>query len=166
MNMYAPADQGGELWHQAQVARELGSPFVAAVLEPGQRQLRHAPRTADLIANWPGDPSTSALAMRFNAALHALARRGSPSRLRALYRGEHDDFDGAISAALTAEDAFIAEWLANTPQTNEVGRAAAISVALMAARRSCAFDRGSALIYLLPAQRMMVTSPDAIDEFV
>lgn len=135
MNMYAPVEERGELWRQAKVARELGSPFVAAVLEAGQRQLLRAPRTAALIAGWPRDPSASALAMRFNAALHALARRGEPAGLRRLYRGEHDDFDGAVGQALAAEDRFIAQWMRDTPQTNEVGRAGAIAAALMVARR-------------------------------
>lgn len=132
MNMVALSVEG-ELRRQARVARRLGSPFVAAVLEAGHRQLPLAPRTAALINGWPCDPSASALAMRFNAALHALARRGEPETLGALYRREHDDYDGAVGAALAAWDDFISGWMQNTPQTNEVGRAGAISAALMAA---------------------------------
>ncbi|WP_342248940.1 DUF2332 domain-containing protein [Sphingomonas sp. OTU376] len=134
MRMMVPTPVG-ELHRQSRVARKLGSPFVAAVLEAGHRQLYLAPQTAELIAGWPRDPSASALAMRFNAALHALARRGEPEALRALYRREHDDYDGAIGAALAASDGFIARWMQDTPQTNEVGRAAAIGAALMVARR-------------------------------
>lgn len=132
MNMMVPAIEG-ELYRQAGVARRLGSPFVASVLEAGHRQLALAPRTAALIEGWPRDPSASALAMRFNAALHCLARRGEPEALRALYAREHDDYDGAVAAALAASDEFIAHWMESTPQTNEVGRAAAIGAALMAA---------------------------------
>lgn len=136
MNMIALVGGTGELRRQAKVARHLGSPFVAAVLEAGHRQLDRAPRTAALIAGWPTDPAASALAMRFNGALHALARRGELTALRALYRGEHHDYDGAIGAALAAEDEFIARWMHDTPQTNEVGRAAAITAALMVVRRT------------------------------
>ncbi|MFS2108344.1 DUF2332 domain-containing protein [Sphingomonas sp. Sphisp140] len=135
MNMMVPNAAAGELHRQARVARRLGSPFVASVLEAGHRQLFLAPRTSALIAGWPRDPSSSALAMRFNAALHALARRGEPAALRALYAREHDDYDGAIGAALAASDDFIAHWMQDTPQTNEVGRAAAIGAALMVVRR-------------------------------
>jgi hypothetical protein len=135
MNMIAHFAEPSELGRQAAVARALGSPFVAAVLEAGERQLHCAPQTRALIAGWPRDPSAAALAMRFNAALHALARRNATPALAALYRGEHQDFDGAIGAVLAAEDAFIADWMLETPQTNEVGRAAAIASALMAARR-------------------------------
>ncbi|WP_448662038.1 DUF2332 domain-containing protein [Sphingomonas sp. CJ20] len=133
MNMIASIAQQGELGRQAEVARQLGSPFVAAVLEAGERQLHRAPLTAAILSGWPGDPSAAAVAMRFNAALHALARRGVHPALSALYRWEHQDFDGAIAMALAADDAFVAEWLHHTPQTNEVGRAAAIGAALMAA---------------------------------
>ncbi|QAY77426.1 DUF2332 domain-containing protein [Sphingosinicella sp. BN140058] len=135
MNMMAKIADQSELCRQAGIARALGSPFVADVLEASHRQLRKAPRTADLFANWPCDPSAAALAMRFNGALHALARRGMPPALKALYRREHDDYDGAIGAALVAGDDFIAEWMRDPPQTNEVGRAAAIGAALMVARR-------------------------------
>jgi hypothetical protein len=135
MNMIAHVAEPSELGRQAVVARALGSPFVAAILEAGERHLHRAPKTSALIAGWPRDPSASALAMRFNAALHALARRATLPALSALYRGEHADFEGTIAAVLAAEDAFIATWMLDTPQTNEVGRAAAIAAALMAARR-------------------------------
>lgn len=124
-----------ELHRQAQFALSNGSAFVAAVLEAGERQLDQAPRTAALIANWPGDPATAAIAMRFNAALHALARRGDLPALTALYRGEHDDFDGAIAATLRQHDETIALALKHPTQTNEVGRAAALLCALMAVRQ-------------------------------
>jgi hypothetical protein len=123
----------GEFARQADIARDLGSPFVAKILEAGERHLGQAPRTAALIRSWPGDPSAAALAMRFNAAIHALARRGRPRRLESLYRRQHDDFDGAIAAAMASEDAFIARWMQQPPQTNEVNRAAAILSALMVA---------------------------------
>jgi hypothetical protein len=122
-----------ELLRQAHMARSAGSPFVAAVLEAGQRQLDHAPLTAAVIAEWHGDRSAAALAMRFNAALHALARRGATPELESLYRRQHQDFEGAIGAALIAHDAFIATWMRDTPQTNEVGRSAALLAALTVA---------------------------------
>lgn len=126
----------GELARQAVIARALGSPFVAAVLEAAERHLARAPQTAALIRTWPGDPRSAALAMRLNAAIHALARRGRPQELSALYQHEHDDFDGAVAAAMAAEDEFIAAWMRHPPQTNEVCRAAAIMAALGVAQRS------------------------------
>lgn len=125
----------GRFARQADIARTLGSPFVASVLEAGERHLSRAPRTAALIQGWPGDPSAAALAMRFNAALHALARRGRPRHLQALFQRHHDDFDGAVGEALDGEDEFIEQWMHQPPQTNEVSRGAAILSALMVAAR-------------------------------
>lgn len=129
MTFMAPIDQGDTLEDHARVAGELGSPFVAEVLRAGHRQLARAPRTARLIATWLRDASAAALATRFDAALHALARGGSSPRHSALYRRQHDDYDSAIGAVLAAEDAFVAGWMRSTPQTNEVGRAAALMTA-------------------------------------
>ncbi len=134
MNMMTRVGAQGELRRQSRVIRALGSPFVAAVLEAGDRQLYHAPQTAALIDGWPDDPSAAALAMRFNAALHALARRGDVADLTALYQREHDAFDRAIGKALAAHDAFIARWMRAPTQTNEVARAAGFAAALMALR--------------------------------
>jgi hypothetical protein len=127
-------EQQGELERQSVVMRAIGSPFVADVLAAAARQLHRAPRTAAMLADWPGDPAAAAVAMRLNAALHALARRDTPAALGALYRGMHGDVDGAVGAALAAHDSFVAGWMRDPPQTNEVGRAAAILAALMAVR--------------------------------
>ena len=134
MNMLTTVGGKHEFLRQARNCRTMGSTFLASVLEAVDRQLLHAPISTDMIMGWPGDPAAAAIAMRFNGALHALARRGDPGYLAALYRGEHDDFDGAISAALSQEDRFIADWIREPTQTNEVARAAAIMSALMAVR--------------------------------
>ena len=122
------------LARQAQVVRALGSTFVAAVLEAGERQLHRAPLTARLIDDWPGDPAADALAMRFNGALHALARRGDRPALSALYATRAGDFDRAIGDVLSDADGFVADWMREPPQTNEVARSAAIMAALMTLR--------------------------------
>lgn len=129
----APASEDHELARQADRCRELGSPFIGAVLDAADRQLWKAPVTAGMVRDWPGDRAAAAVALRLNGALHALARRGAPAALAALYRGEHTDFDGAIAEALSTEDRFIAHWMRHPTQTNEVARAAATMAALMAA---------------------------------
>lgn len=130
------AGLGGEseFVRQADRCRAMGSPFVASVLEAVDRQLSRAPISAAMISGWEGDPAAAAIAMRFNGALNALARRGELATLAKLYNGDHDDFDGAIAAALSQEDEFIANWLTHPPQTNEVARAGAIVAALLTAR--------------------------------
>lgn len=119
------------LARQAEVLRALGQPFVAALLDAGQRQLHRAPRTAALIRNWPGDAAAAGLAMRFNGALHALARADGGTALAALLRHEHDDVDAAVGAVIAGHDDFIVGWMRDPPQTNEVARAGAIMAALM-----------------------------------
>jgi len=128
------ASPRGPLGRQAAAVREMGSAFVAAVLEAAERQLHRAPRSAARIAAWPRDVAADALAMRFNAALHALARGGTMPALSTLYRDQAGDFDSVIGAALAAADDVIVEWMRDPPQTNEVGRTAAIMAALMVAR--------------------------------
>jgi len=135
MNMLAAIGGRHDFLRQAEHCRSMGSPFVASVLEAVSRQLDHAPITAAMITDWPGDRATAAVAMRVNGALHALGRGGTPAYLAGLYSGKHDDFDGAISEALSQQDRFIADWIGYPTQTNEVARAAAIMAALMTAHR-------------------------------
>ncbi len=122
-----------ELARQADRCRAMGSPFIARILDAADRQLSAATLTTAALREWPGDLAAAAVALRVNGALHALARRGSPPCLAALYRREHDDFDGAVGLALSQSDRFIADWIRHPTQTNEVARAAAIMSALMVA---------------------------------
>lgn len=132
MKMLAAAGARHAFARQAESCRSSGSAFVAAVLEAVDRQLPLAPLSSRMVQGWTGDPAAAAVALRVNGALHALARRGSPPYLAALYSGDHDDFDGAVAEALSQEDQFIADWIRYPTQTNEVARGAAIMSALMA----------------------------------
>jgi len=140
--MKAMTDGREALAHQAELCRSTGSTFVAKVLEAVGRHLPLAPISSRMIQGWTGDLFAAAVALRINGALHALARRGKPQSLADLYSGEHDDFDGAITEALSQEDQFIADWLRHPTQTNEVARGAAIMSALMtvAAERPMPFQ--------------------------
>ena len=124
-------DGRSELLRQSGIARSLGSSFVSDVLAAAWRQLDRAPTLSALIANWPGDPAAAAMAMRLNAGLHALARRGAIADLSALYAGRHGNFDRAIGAGLEAGEATVLEWMDHPTQTNEVARSAAFMAALM-----------------------------------
>lgn len=120
-----------ELIRQARFARDAGSPFVASILEAGYRHLHLAPLTSAMFADWLGDPADAALAMRFNAAIHRLARRGDLAELTRLYAGIHDDADKAVAEAMERCDAAIADAMRHPTQTNEVARSAALLAALM-----------------------------------
>lgn len=119
---------------QAAAVRAMGSPFVAAVLDAVARQLWRAPLTYALAADWPRDEAADALAMRVAGALHALARAGDDAALARLYRDRSGDMDRVIGDALVRADAFVADWMRDPPQTNEVGRTAATMAALMVLR--------------------------------
>ena len=125
------SSDGGVFARQAAVARAMGSPFTARVLDAVARQLSRAPKTARRIADWPGDRQADNVSLRLNGALHALARKGATSALAELYREREGDVDAVVGEALAQEDDAILRWLDGPPQTNEVGRSAAIWSALM-----------------------------------
>lgn len=126
-----PTARPSELYRQSLVMRAIGTPFVADLLAAVDRQLDKAPLSAALIRSWGSTAASSAIAMRINAALHALARRRVEPQLTALYAGTHDRFDDAVALALASHDEFLVDWLLRVPQTNEIGRAAAFHAALM-----------------------------------
>lgn len=124
-------DRRSDLLRQSAAARSLGNPFVAEVLAAAFRQLHHAPHLEALIARWPHDPASSAMALRLNAGLHALARRECCSDLAALYDGRHIRFDRTIGQVLAKEQATLLQWMDHPTQTNEACRSSAVMAALM-----------------------------------
>lgn len=124
-------DRRSDLLRQSAAARALGNAFVAEVLAAAFRQLHHAPRLEALIARWPHDPASSAMALRLNAGLHAVARRGSSADLSALYARHHVRFDRAIADALAREQTTLLQWMDHPTQTNEARRSSAFMAALL-----------------------------------
>ncbi|MCJ2179972.1 DUF2332 domain-containing protein [Novosphingobium album (ex Hu et al. 2023)] len=124
------SDKRDYLLRQSGIARSLGSPFVGDVLAAARRQLFRASELEALIAGWPGDPAASAMSLRLNAGLHALARRGTFPDLSALYAGIHQDFDRAVGEALELGERTLLVWMGHPTQTNEVRRSSAFMAAL------------------------------------
>lgn len=125
---------GAEVFgRQAEIARGMGFPFTARLMEAVPRQLAHAPLTAAAVAGWRGDLWADNVPLRLGGGLHALARRGATPALAALYRDGRGDVDAVLAEAMRQEDATLAEWLRSPPQTNEVGRSAALWAAMMVA---------------------------------
>lgn len=123
-------DPRKELLRQSGVARSLGSPFVGEILAAAYRQLWRAPQLETMIATWPFNPAASAMALRLNAGLHALARRHTFADLSALYAGQHQEFDRAVGEALAGGEAILLVWMNHPTQTNEVRRSSAFMAAL------------------------------------
>jgi hypothetical protein len=117
----------------AQAARiaVLGSPFVSHLVEAAWRALDRAPALALMLDSWPGDFGADAVALRLASALHALALRGTPPRLAALFAAREGDFDSVVGEALAQQEKFIIAWMARPTQTNEVARSAALMAALL-----------------------------------
>jgi hypothetical protein len=133
--MMCPATRGDlvqSFREQARICARLGSPFTAQVMALAAEDLEVCGWLAELLGAWPGDPSGigDAAAVRFAAALHALVLSGTAPRLADCYpprAGCHaTDLWNAAGDAVAEHRAFVEEFLASPPQTNEVRRSAVL----------------------------------------
>jgi hypothetical protein len=86
---------------------------------------------AQALRSWTGDPVADALALRLAGGLHALVLSGRAPDLAAVYPGGARAGDvaalrAAVLASLDEQAAFLCAFLEGPPQTNEVGRSAAL----------------------------------------
>jgi hypothetical protein len=81
---------------------------------------------ADQVLGWPGDPSSKAdsVPLRLAGGLHALVLTGQDPALAAAYADPAADPTGPALLAIQRHPAFLLDWLASPPQTNEVRRSA------------------------------------------
>ncbi len=120
---------------QAAACGKLGSVFTARLLEHLADCLEENSAVGGAILDWPGDPRADALALRTAGAFHALALSGKSPDLVDVYPPKTSDghkLQQAIEAALGAHDEDILRFIENPPQTNEVGRAAALAGGFLA----------------------------------
>jgi hypothetical protein len=108
-----------------------GSPFTARVLEAAWADRARGGALRELLPDWPGDAGADAVPLRVAGALHAMALDGSDATLAALYPPRADAWDAqrgqaAVSHALSAQSERVADYLRVAPQTNEIGRSAAL----------------------------------------
>jgi hypothetical protein len=104
-----------------------GSPFTARVLDAAWADRVRGGALAALLPAWPGDAGADAVPLRIAGALHALALSGRDAALASAYA----TFDSArlpatVAAAIDRHRDVVAEYLAVAPQTNEIGRSAAL----------------------------------------
>lgn len=122
---------------QARSCRSLGSPMYGSLLEAMAAEAANpdgAVRT--VLAGHEDDPGPSALALRLLGSLHRLVLTGRAAPLESFYPsvgGTWDEQHGAaaVLAYLAAHPQQVREWLDRPPQTNEVGRSAALMGALL-----------------------------------
>ena len=116
---------------QAVSCRALGSDLTARVVErlglaldPSQGPV------AARVLGWPGDASSrgESVPLRLAGALHHLVLSSRAPALAAAYAAG-DPSRAALLAAIADNEALVLDWLDSPPQTNEVGRSAALIAA-------------------------------------
>jgi hypothetical protein len=124
---------------QALACEALGSTLYAGLLRHAAEDLLAGGPTAAVLDGHLDGPGRSALALRMLGGVHALVLTGQAPELAAFYSttgGTADPGPGAATAwpvmrtVLAERTGDIRGWLASPPQTNEVGRGAALVGAL------------------------------------
>ena len=124
---------------QASHCDALGSPLYAGLLRHAAADLLAGGPTAAVLDGHLADPGRSALALRMLGGVHALVLTGRAPELAEFYPtagGAADAGPGAALAwpavrqVLKEHAAEIRSWLEHPPQTNEVGRGAALAGAM------------------------------------
>jgi hypothetical protein len=116
---------------QARACADLGSPLSAAMLSLVADDLEAGGPSVAVLADYPGHPQRDALGIRVLGGLHRLVLAGRAPGLAAYYPsvGGSDDpaaARAAVREVLTEHAAELRAGLGQAPQTNEVGRAAAL----------------------------------------
>jgi hypothetical protein len=123
------------LRRQAVACRELGSPLYAGLLDHAADDLLAGGPTAGVLDGHLDRPGRSALGLRMLGGVHALVLTGQAPELAAFYPsagGAADPGPGsalawaALRRVLDGQRDAVRQWLDRPPQTNEVGRAAAL----------------------------------------
>jgi hypothetical protein len=123
------------LRRQAVACHHLGSPLYAGLLDHAADDLLAGGPVADVLDGHLTDPWRSALGLRMLGGAHALVLTGQATELAGFYAsagGTADPGPGcgrawaALRRVLGAQRGAVRTWLNRPPQTNEVGRAAAL----------------------------------------
>lgn len=118
---------------QARACAELGSPLYAELMARAAADVEARGPVFDVLAGHENAPGEDAIALRLFAGLHRLALEGGAPRVAAHLpsTGGDADADAAWPAVLDAmrdELPRLQMGLSSPPQTNEVGRSAALLV--------------------------------------
>ena len=117
---------------QASYCDQLGSPFTALLCRVLGEGLDSSSEVERYILEWQGDPGAfgDSVPLRVAGILHYLVRAGRSPDLAQLYPPRASPEPGALLAAargaLLEQESLVREFLQFPPQTNEVGRSAAL----------------------------------------
>lgn len=122
---------------QAVICTAAGAPFTGRLCRLVGERLADDGEIGRRVLGWSGAPSHDgdALPLRLMGGLHALARSGREPALSTLYPPAIAPDDEAVWAVvarvLVEQAAFLSPWMDGPPQTNEVGRSAALMAGLL-----------------------------------
>jgi len=121
---------------QARACAALGSPMYAELLGCLAEDVEGGGPTAAVLAGHEDDPGPSALGLRLLGSVHRLVLEGKAGELAVFYPSVGGAWDAAGGTAafltlLEREPDAVRGWLDRPPQTNEVGRAAALMGGLL-----------------------------------
>jgi len=121
---------------QAAACETLGSPMYADILIRVAADLDGGGPCANLLAPFAEEGADSALALRLMGSVHRLVLERRAGSLATFYpsvggRWDSDAGWAAFLELLSDQPQLIAAWLRRPPQTNEVGRSAALMGALL-----------------------------------
>ncbi len=116
---------------QARSCADLGSPMYAGLLDRLVSDLEEGGPTARVVAGHEDDPGDSALPLRLLGSVHRLVLERRAGELTLYYPSvggtwAPDAGSSAFLRLLAEQPEDAREWLDRPPQTNEVGRAAAL----------------------------------------
>ena len=119
------------LRQQAEACGQLGSPMYAGLLARLAEDVEDEGPTSRVLAGHEDDSGPSALGLRLLGSVHRLVLERRAGALAAYYPSvggtwEPEDGGQAVLDLLEREPEAVREWLDRPPQTNEVGRGAAL----------------------------------------
>jgi hypothetical protein len=169
-----PAERtAARLIRQALACSALGSPLYGGLLQHAARDLLEGGPTAAVLDGHLDVPARTALSLRMMGGVHALVLTGQAGDLARFYPsagGTADAGPGADRAwaafreVLAGQREAVRAWLGHPPQTNEVGRGAALAGALchLVAQANYPvrlFEVGASAGLNLRADRFSITGP-------
>jgi hypothetical protein len=124
-------DLVAQLRQQARACAQLGSPFYARLLELVADDLHSGGPSTRVMHGYEDLPAQGAVPLRLLGAVHRLALTGAAPDVAAHYPscggdGDPDAAWPAVRDVFTREPDVVNGFMASPPQTNEVGRAAAL----------------------------------------
>ena len=122
---------------QAVICAAAGAPFTGRLCRLVGERMTDQGEIGRRVLAWPGVPAHQgdALPLRLMGGLHALARSGRDAGLSGLYPPNAATDDDAVwtvvERVLGEQAGVLSPWLDGPPQTNEVGRSAALMAGLL-----------------------------------